>query len=146
MDPRDRLAFRITTLSNMLQRWASRGFAGRLDIHLMDWRILSGLRHTGPATASELCDFAVMDRGNASRVITRLLERRLVRRRADGADGRKNILALEPKGRRLCDRAGSFIDQRESRLMNALSATERKQLVKILGELETEARAMLEEN
>ncbi len=146
MDPRERLAFRVAMLSNMLSRWAARSFAARHDIHLMDWRILAGLRNAGPATASELCDFAVMDRGNASRVVRRLLARGLISQRQDPKDGRKTVLSLKARGRRLCDKAGDFVEHREARLIGALNATERRQFGKILTKLEAEARVMLGES
>ncbi len=59
-------------------------------------------------------------------VLDDLQDRGLIERRPDPADRRARLLALTPEGRRLRDAAQAEIQAQEDRLLDKLSATDRR--------------------
>ncbi len=82
---------------------------------LTEGRVLFELAHTEEATAADLRHALGLDRGNLSRLLGRLEERGILRRRRSAADARRQQVELTPKGRRLFaqldERAATGIDE-----------------------------------
>ena len=67
--------------------------------------VLSHLEQGGPLSISELADATMTDRSSVADVVERLAVRRLVRRRASAADGRRAEIRITAAGSELLRRA-----------------------------------------
>jgi DNA-binding MarR family transcriptional regulator len=72
------------------------------------------------------------DRTTVSGVVTRLAMKKLVVRRRDERDNRSNTLFLTPAGKRLLRKARNVGLRAQRRALAPLTATERKQLCRLL--------------
>lgn len=77
------------------------GFHRRLRTHglsLLSWRVLAALSSRDDWTISELCQASLAKQPTISKLIDRLAQRRLVRRRGDPGDARRVLISLAPAG------------------------------------------------
>lgn len=69
------------------------------DLSLSEWRVCASLRHAPRQTLSELAAHASSDLSALSRIVDRLVERRLAVRERCTSDGRAVRIALTASGR-----------------------------------------------
>lgn len=103
-----------------------------------DFDVLATLRRTGEPfelTPSELMDQTMVTSGAVTKRLDRLEGAGLVERRVSDGDRRSRIVALTDKGRRLIDRAVPEHFANEARLLEPLTASERRTLAALLGKL-----------
>lgn len=100
-----------------------------------EFDVLATLRRTGEPfelQPSELAQHTMVTSGAMSKRIDRLESAGLVTRRASAADGRARVVALTVAGRELIDRAFTDHMANEHRLLRPLSASDRRELERIL--------------
>jgi DNA-binding MarR family transcriptional regulator len=129
------VSFRFSKISSGLSLPTSRIYAARFGLALLDWRVLSALKHHAPMTIAEIAAKIDADKGNVSRSVTALSKDRLVVRRPADDDGRKVHLDLSERGRALFERINPIARSREAELLSVLSPTERAQLDRLTGKL-----------
>lgn len=142
---REILSYRFSLLSNRLTLWATRTYGSKFGMTPVEWRTLAPLGHGGPMSASRISEETVMDKSNVSRAIQRLIDRRLVRRTPDAADRRRMVVELTPEGRSLYDAMSATSQDRQDRLISALTAAERREFDRLLRKLEGQAITLLDE-
>jgi DNA-binding MarR family transcriptional regulator len=101
-----------------------------------EFDVLAALRRVGDPfelAPGDLALHTMVTTGAMTKRIDRLVEAGLVTRRAAADDGRRRVIALTAKGRRTIDAAFTDHLANEHRLLEALSATERRQLEALLG-------------
>ena len=135
-DIRGRLGYRIQILSNKMILWSGRVYVREFNVGVQEWRVLAVLANSGEGTAKQICDFTVMDKGNVSRAVKKLVKAGRIEERPDTLDKRSTVLELTAKGFDLYHRIKKISDAREKRFMAQLSASERKALPQILTNLE----------
>ena len=94
----DYLPYRLSVAANEVSRLVARAYDDRFGITSPQWRILANLAEHGPSTPLEIGRYTVMDKVTVSRAAQGLLQRGLLDRRPNGADGRSHILALSADG------------------------------------------------
>jgi DNA-binding MarR family transcriptional regulator len=94
----DYLPYRLSVAANEVSRLVARAYEDRFGITIPQWRILANLAERGPLTPLEVGRCTVMDKVTVSRAAQGLVERGLLERQANGADGRSHILAMSPDG------------------------------------------------
>jgi DNA-binding MarR family transcriptional regulator len=117
---------------------SSRRFAERLEPLDLNPRTFALLRHIEAAEGEPQHALAEALRVPPSRMVAlldELEERGLVERRPHPTDRRARSLYLTGAGRRLLERAKKIAAEHEAELCADLSATERKQLLALLGRL-----------
>jgi DNA-binding MarR family transcriptional regulator len=97
--------------------------------------VLVALDVLGESYQQRLCAFAGIDPRNAAPVVDALRERKLVRRAADPADRRRQLLRLSSAGRSLVDKLRRAGDGIEDELLDSLSIRERATLHRLLHKL-----------
>jgi DNA-binding MarR family transcriptional regulator len=100
--------------------------------------LLAALRRAGPPyqlTPSELMRATMLSSGGMTKRLDRLTEARLVTRRPDPGDRRGTLVRLTPKGLARFDRALETHLDHEARLLEPLTATERRQFDRVLRRL-----------
>lgn len=140
-----RYSFRLSALSNTLTLWSTRTFGRKFGISTVEWRVLTTIAQFGASPARDITANTIMDKGNVSRAVQTLLEKKLIKRRQDKSDSRTQIISLTPAGRRLNKRVSIISINRQKRLASVLSAEERRSLDRILEKLSREAKVMLDE-
>jgi DNA-binding MarR family transcriptional regulator len=100
--------------------------------------LLAALRRAGPPyelTPTELMQATMLSSGGITKRLDRLAQAGLLTRRPDPRDRRGTLVRLTPKGLSLFDRALETHLANEDRLLQPLSATEQRQLDRVLRRL-----------
>jgi DNA-binding MarR family transcriptional regulator len=137
-DIRNRTGYRVQILANKMILWSSRTYARKFNVGVQEWRVLR--------TAKIICDYSLMDKGNVSRAVKRLVNDGCLKERPDKTDRRSTVLVLTPKGYDLYSRIKKVSDAREKQFMTSLSGAEQKALPKILTNLEGVIEDLLQES
>ncbi|MBT3915176.1 MAG: MarR family transcriptional regulator [Rhodospirillaceae bacterium] len=144
-DIRDRLGYRVQNLANKMILWGARNYAKKFDAGVQEWRCLTILARSGSGTARDICEFTMMDKGNVSRAIKKLVAEGRVKEKPDRQDKRSTVLILTPKGNDLYQRIKQESDAREKKFLASLTAAERKALPNILTKLDGVIEDLLHE-
>lgn len=134
------LTYRLTVLSNVLNRQMTRLLTSRFDIALPEWRVVTCLGRFCDMSIRDIAMRTQMDKALTSRAVTKLIQRELVSSRPDPADGRLVLLSVTSAGRLLYETILPVARERQARLFNCLEADERIVLDRALGKLITFAR------
>ena len=97
----DLLSYKLAILSRLLERGSESRLAHRFGLWLTDCRLLGHLAAKSPRTVRDLAEDMVMDKAPISRSASRLVEKGLLTREADPADGRSAVFQLTSEGRRV---------------------------------------------
>jgi DNA-binding MarR family transcriptional regulator len=98
----------------------------------VQYGVLTALLHRPNIDQATLGAAVGIDRTNAADVLERLAERGLVKRAKSARDRRMMLAALTREGRALTDEMHDAMQRAQERLLEALSATERKAFVRML--------------
>jgi DNA-binding MarR family transcriptional regulator len=109
--------------------------AQRQGLSLSAFLVLRPLIQSGPLRSSALAEAVCMDPSWISRQVAQLVERGLVERRADPADGRVCILAATDAGIETVARLQATADAQVAGTVAAWSEQDRRQLAMLLGRL-----------
>ena len=127
------LGFWLRFVSNHV----SGNFAAKLEevgISVAEWVALREL-HDGELPPSALASRLGMTRGAITKLAGRLIRRKLIRRRADVADGRGQFLTLLPAGKALIPKLAALADRNDAEYFSFLGKAERTQLERILKDI-----------
>lgn len=94
------LPYRLAVAAARVSARFARQYAAH-GVSIPQWRVLAALGSFGETHATRLVALTTMDKVKVSRAVAGLIEAGHVRRRADAADNRRDLLALTAKGRRL---------------------------------------------
>jgi DNA-binding MarR family transcriptional regulator len=100
-----------------------------------EWVVLREMYDEEEMAPSVLADKIGMTRGAASKLVDRLLAKRLVTRRDRTDDRRYQDIALTAEGRRLVPTLAMIADENDEEFFSGLSVAERKALVATLKKL-----------
>ncbi|MEV6953383.1 MarR family transcriptional regulator [Streptomyces sp. NPDC051183] len=120
--------------STHAQRLVTEGLNGA-DARKWHYAALVALEEFGPASQAELSGRTGIHRSDLVAVINELAERELVERAPDPGDRRRNVITLTPPGRRRLRKLEQLLAAAQEELLSPLSASEREQLVRLLGRL-----------
>jgi len=101
-------------------------------MRLKPYMALGYIRDHPGATQQELENVLFMDANSVVLILNELEAAQFSIRRRDPQDRRRHIVELTPSGRRALDRADSARENLEDDLLAALSAEERKTLLKLV--------------
>ena len=128
---------RVDRLSRHLDRARREAFR-RSDLEPWEWDVLSALRRAGEPyqlSPKQLLQQTLVSSGTMTNRIDRLVGRRLVRREADPADGRRVLVTLTGDGRTRVDAAITRLVDAEAVLLGILSRADRERLAGLLRKL-----------
>ncbi|MDH2414233.1 MarR family transcriptional regulator [Nocardioides sp. CER19] len=100
------------------------------------YRALAALDEHGEMSQAELGRQLGLDRKDVTVALDHLADWRLVRRRPDPADGRRNVVTLTTSGRELLPRLDSLLGDVQEQVLGPLSADQRALLVSLLARLD----------
>lgn len=102
------------------------------DLTTPQFAVLTALRSSPKIDQVRLSQRLAIDRSTIADIAGRLEERGLIKRQRDVLDGRRNLLSLTPRGRALHDRTRPEVIGVGERILDPLSPTDRKHLLRCL--------------
>jgi DNA-binding MarR family transcriptional regulator len=129
----DHLAFWLRCLSNFV----SYSFAEKLakeDVTVAQWVVLRTLYDHDDITLNQLAELVGLDKSSVSRMIERLVLRKLVNR-SEGSDRRSLGLGLTPAARKLVPKLARLADQNDESFFNSLPARQRHEFLATIKQL-----------
>ncbi|MDB5842604.1 MAG: marR family transcriptional regulator [Herminiimonas sp.] len=134
------LAFRIAVLAQLLNRGIEVALMHQLGLSVRQWRVLLYLATYGDAPLQVIADHTHLNKSQASRAVSELAARKLVRPASNPNDLRQVIVMLTPEGAAVQADGQMLSQARQQKLMSRLSSDEFQCLDKILNVLTDEAR------
>jgi DNA-binding MarR family transcriptional regulator len=98
----------------------------------MEFVVMFVLSHRSQATATDAIRMTALPKNNISRGVNRLLQKGLIRRLDDTEDGRRRILELSAKGRRLMEVLMPQYSRRALGFLDLLDDTDRRELSRLI--------------
>ncbi|VTU15760.1 MULTISPECIES: MarR family winged helix-turn-helix transcriptional regulator [unclassified Variovorax] len=139
------LSYEVNSTSDALRRSAALRFRREHDTSLMEWRTLALIDYLQPVTLRVLTDYSSTDKAQISRIVSALVERRMVARNAHSTDARSAQLELTALGSTTLKGLSRSAQARDRAFRSVLSEDEAAQLVTILAKLKIKALAMVAE-
>ncbi|KAA9161641.1 MarR family transcriptional regulator [Amycolatopsis acidicola] len=134
------LSFRLHQVANAISRSAATRYRRDFDVSLGEWRTIALLGAEAPLSLNRLARLASLDKGQMSRVVTKLDERGLLLR--ESGAGRTTQLSLSRKGKALYKGLIEAANERNDAFLVCLTEQERQVLDSALTKLATLARAL----
>lgn len=135
--------YRLTRLQAVAVAPVGRLCQARYGVSRREWRLIVVLARHGPVLSSELADFAQLDRARTSRIVTALVDLKLVAREVIPSDRRQARVSLTDKGRALYDEFLPVVVELNRQLLLALEPGEIAQLDGLMDRLAERAKANL---
>lgn len=133
------LPYRLAVLAHTVSRAIAARYEADFGLTIPEWRVMALLGASPGLTATEVADATPMDKVAVSRAVRALSDAGRLIATADGADGRRQRLALTPAGRAVYRRIAPLARALEARLVEDLSATERAALDRLVARLQRAA-------
>ena len=128
-------AYKIGYILNFYREPSFRAIETEFGLTRPEIVILLALHFRDGITASEFCEFSGHLKAGVSRAVIALEKKKLIRRRTDTGDNRRQLLFLTAAGRDLYARYIPALRAREQAMLSCLSAAERKQFDRLLDKL-----------
>ncbi len=119
------LPYRLSALEQQVSLAISRKYSNDFDLSRMQWRVLSTLAMFEGITAKEICCFTHMEKMQASRAISGLESRGLLRQRKSTTDNRANVLSLTGVGQKLYQQIVPEVLAEQRRIFACFTSDER---------------------
>ena len=136
LDLKDHIATRVAIFSNRLSRAASRFYRKNFGIGVVEWRLIMYVGRAKETRANRICSETDLDKGAVSRSLATLQRMGMVSVKEDGADSRRNNVALTPKGRALHNDLVPIAFERQSRLVADLTPDEIRLFLGLIAKLQ----------
>ena len=98
------------------------------DCSFSECHFLTELESMGQATASELGERLVLEKSTMSRLVSGLLEDRMMTSNPDPADGRRRLLSLTSKGRKCLDRINCYSNAQVDLALDYITPADRQRV------------------
>ena len=129
------LPYRLVSLAQGISTALSAIYREEFGISAAEWRVLANLAEMGELNPKDVALQTAMDKAKVSRAIKELSARRLVIKRRDDGDNRAYRLRLSDKGLVLYGKIVPLALSWEGRLLDALDASEYRDLLRIIDKL-----------
>ena len=136
------LTFRLAQLQNKLNTHASHLLKTHSDLSLAEWRIISMIHNLKHTTMTKLRQETVMDKGQLSRNLKRLVEKNYVQATASESDARQQNLCLSQNGKKVYQDLLPQMRQRQHDLVQNVAAEDMVIFDRVLAQLNTNINTM----
>ena len=137
LDLKDHIATRVAIFSNRLSRAASRFYRKNFGIGVVEWRLIMYVGRAKETRANRICSETDLDKGAVSRSLATLQRMGMVSVKEDGADSRRNNVALTAKGRALHGELVPIALERQAKLVVDLTPDEVQVFIGLIAKLQT---------
>lgn len=132
----------LSSVNNAMSRGASHLYLDRFGIGIVEWRVMSMLAIEPRIQAARICDVIHIDKGAASRALSRLSEAGYLDFEAPGADSRKKIWWLNPKGLARHDEILAIALDRENQLITGADPQDLEAFLRVMRIMRANVDAM----
>jgi len=136
-DLRDMISYQLARFVNINDRLDQAHVSEAFGITLGEWRVFATIHFIGPVSLADLGRQMLVDKGQSSRVVRRLVERGWVNNHKTPGNRRSITLSLMPEGRKKYREIIAFVAKRNDVLQSVLTPRERTHLSKMLERLTT---------
>jgi DNA-binding MarR family transcriptional regulator len=137
LDLNSHIATKVAIFANRLSRSASRFYRKRYGFGVVEWRVMMFVGHATETRANRICRETDLDKGAVSRSLNVLVRMGIVSVREDGADNRRNNVALTAKGRALHDRLVPVALERQRELLLDVTPEEARAFSDLIDRLQS---------
>lgn len=141
----DFLPYQLSTSSNAVSDLIAREYKSRFGLKIPEWRVMAVLGTRGASTQRHLVEATLMDKVTVNRAVKNLVDRALLDRSPNTADGRSHHLLLSATGRDLYDQIMPAAQVMEKKVMAVLSAQEKIELSAMLAKIKKSADTLAAE-
>ena len=134
--------YRLSVLSNILSMSIAHAYQRDFALSIPEWRVVAVLARFPNLSAIEVGERTAMDKVAVSRAVRSLVASRRVTRSLDKGDRRKSVLRLSASGKSVYTRVAPRALRYEQKLLDALSASDRRALDRLISRLMERAREM----
>ena len=116
----------------------SHAFKLKVEAHgvtVAEWVVLRTLFDAGQLNPSDIADQIGMTRGAISKLVDRVVAKKLVKCTVEKGDRRYQSLVLTPAGRKLVPTHAALADRNDAEFFNHLSEKQRHDLIELLKEI-----------
>src|SRR5215469_53134 len=138
-------SYRLHELTTLSERFIGMRYRRKFGLRMMEVGILIMVGGSGPLSFKTTYTRANLEKSNASRLATQLLEKGLLEKREDPSDQRSFVLALTPAGQKLYQDLYADALARNERWMAVLSEEQRAVFLSCLEMLTEHMRILLQE-
>ncbi len=118
------LPYRLSVLEQRISHAISEQYQDRFGLNRMQWRVLSTLALFDGISARDICKFTHMEKMQASRAISGLLDAGLLSQAINPSDQRAQLLSLTDQGRSVYRQIAPAVTREAQRIFSSLSAQE----------------------
>lgn len=133
------LPYQLSITSNAVSDLIARTYRGRFGLKIPEWRLMAVLGEVDSMTQRELAAATAMDKVSVNRATKTLVDRGLVGRAPNAADGRSHHLLLSVTGRELYDQIVPLALSVEADLEKILGPGDARTLSHILNKMRERA-------
>ena len=133
-DLKEHVGFWLRFVSNQV----SHAFARRLlhtGVTVAEWVVMREMFDGGETSPGVLAERIGMTRGGVSKLVDRLVSKKLITRREQSDDRRFQSIALTAAGRRLLPQLAALADRNDEEFFHPLSTGERAALIAMMKKL-----------
>lgn len=134
--------YRLSVLTNIVSMSIADRYEREFGLSIPQWRVIAVLARYPNLSAIEVAERTAMDKVAVSRAVQGLLAARRLVRVYDKGDRRRSILRLSPAGRSVYTRVAPLALSYEKKLLDALSASDRRVLDRLIGRLIERAKGL----
>jgi DNA-binding MarR family transcriptional regulator len=135
----DYLPYQLSTTSNVVSDVIAGEYKSRFGLKIPEWRVMSVLGTRGASTQRHLVEATLMDKVTVNRAVKNLVDRALLDRSPNTADGRSHHLLLSSTGRDLYGQILPAAQAMDKKIMSVLSSEEKAELSAILARIKKSA-------
>ncbi|WP_422344324.1 MarR family winged helix-turn-helix transcriptional regulator [Parasphingorhabdus sp.] len=135
----DFIPYQLSTASNAVSDLISNEYKSRFGLKIPEWRVMAVLGSRGASTQRQLVEATLMDKVTVNRAVKTLVDRELLGRSPNNADGRSHHLLLSQTGRDLYDQIMPAAEVMEKKIMAVLTAEDQRQLSTMLAKIKQSA-------
>jgi len=139
---RDFVPYRIAVLARGVSISLGRKYQQDLGITIPEWRLIAHLAEVGTCSSGEICARTAMDKAKVNRAVMRLVAAGLVLAGTSSRDRRVNTLKLTARGQKVYEQIVPMALEHERAFLEPLSDTEFKELMRILGKLQSQVNRL----
>jgi DNA-binding MarR family transcriptional regulator len=136
------LPYRLAVLSSIVSMSIAHAYQRDFALSIPEWRVLAVLARFPNLSAIEVAERTAMDKVAVSRAVRGLVASRRIVRSFDKGDRRRSILRLSASGKSVYMRVAPRALRYERKLLDALSASDRRALDRLISRLIERAREM----
>jgi DNA-binding MarR family transcriptional regulator len=134
---------KLLVIASLLHRGAIIRYRRLVGLSSVEFGIVAILGRRPPVSVAGICELIGMDKGQISRALANLARRRLIARTRNPSDAREVLVSLSTAGLAAHDRIVASSRERNTRLLDQLTADEIAVLFDLLERLTAAARDML---